>query len=77
MSSAQESMKIVGENVPVNEANLVFNEVLFGIAMLAFVALVVMEKLQPYRRFNNDMEKNRFLPIQRQSYLIIPKSCKP
>jgi len=71
MSSTQESLKIVGENVPVNEANLVFNEVLFGIAMLAFVALVVMEKLQPYRRFNNDMEKNRFLPIQRQSYLII------
>ena len=42
MSTAQESLKTVGENIQGNEVNLVFNEVLFGIAMLAFVALVVM-----------------------------------
>jgi hypothetical protein len=44
MSSAQESLQMVAENLPVNEVNLEFNEILFGLAMLAFVALVVMEK---------------------------------
>ena len=38
MSSAQESLQMGAENVAVNEINLVFNEVLFGIALLAFVA---------------------------------------
>ena len=44
MSSAPESLQMVAENLPVNEVNLEFNEILFGLAMLAFVALVVMEK---------------------------------
>jgi len=61
MSTAQESLKTVGENIQGNEVNLVFNEVLFGIAMLAFVALVVMEKLQPYRRFNSTVVKKSFV----------------
>jgi len=54
-------LKTVGENIQGNEVNLVFNEVLFGIAMLAFVALVVMEKLQPYRRFNSTVVKKSFV----------------
>ena len=61
MSPAQEPFQMVAENVPVNEANLVFNEVLFGIALLAFVALVVMEKLQPFRRFNSTVVKKSFV----------------
>ena len=61
MNSAQESFKIAGENIQGNEVNLLFNEVLFGIALLAFVALVVMEKLQPYRRFNSNLEKKSFI----------------
>jgi sterol desaturase/sphingolipid hydroxylase (fatty acid hydroxylase superfamily) len=61
MSPAQESLQMVAENLPVNEVNLVFNEVLFGIALLAFVALVVMEKLQPFRRFNSTVVKKSFV----------------
>ncbi|HCW06581.1 MAG TPA: fatty acid hydroxylase [Cytophagales bacterium] len=61
MNSSQESLKVAGENIATNEVNLVFNEVLFGIAMLAFVALVVMEKLQPFRRFNRQVEKKSFV----------------
>jgi hypothetical protein len=54
MSSAQESLQMVAENVPVNE-------VLFGIALLALVTLVVMEKLQPFRRFNSTVVKKSFV----------------
>lgn len=61
MSSGSESLRTVSENITGNEVNLVFNEVLFAIAMLAFVALVIMEKLQPYRRFDSALMKKSFV----------------
>ncbi|GAB6141652.1 sterol desaturase family protein [Methylosoma difficile] len=41
--------------------SLLFNEILFGLAMTAFLALVVMEKIKPYRRFNQKINKESFL----------------
>lgn len=37
------------------------SQVLFGVAILAFMALVVMEKLKPYRRFTDDIHKASFV----------------
>jgi sterol desaturase/sphingolipid hydroxylase (fatty acid hydroxylase superfamily) len=37
------------------------SQVLFGVAILAFIALVVMEKLKPYRRFTDDIHKASFV----------------
>ena len=47
--------------MPTNEVNLLPSQVFFGIAILAFVALVVMEKLHPYRRFTDKIVKESFL----------------
>jgi sterol desaturase/sphingolipid hydroxylase (fatty acid hydroxylase superfamily) len=40
--------------------NLLPSQILFGFAILAFFALVVMEKLKPYRRFTNTVGKSSF-----------------
>jgi sterol desaturase/sphingolipid hydroxylase (fatty acid hydroxylase superfamily) len=42
-------------------ANMLPSQILFGIAILGFIALVVMEKLKPYRRFTNKIDKASFL----------------
>jgi hypothetical protein len=47
--------------MPTTEVNLLPSQVFFGIAILAFVALVVMEKLHPYRRFTGKIVKESFM----------------
>lgn len=42
-------------------ASLLFNEMLFGLAMLAFAVLMVMERIQPYRKFTNKISKESFV----------------
>jgi sterol desaturase/sphingolipid hydroxylase (fatty acid hydroxylase superfamily) len=37
------------------------SQIFFGLAILAFIALVVMEKLKPYRRFTNSIDKASFV----------------
>jgi len=37
------------------------NEILFGLAMVAFFTLVVLERLKPYRHFTNKVGKESFL----------------
>lgn len=41
--------------------NMLPSQIMFGIAILAFFALVVMEKLRPYRRFTNAVGKASFV----------------
>lgn len=42
------------------EVNLLPSQIFFGIAICAFMALVVMEKLKPYRRFTDKIAKESF-----------------
>jgi sterol desaturase/sphingolipid hydroxylase (fatty acid hydroxylase superfamily) len=42
-------------------ASMLPSQILFGVAILGFVALVVMEKLKPYRRFTNKIDKASYL----------------
>jgi sterol desaturase/sphingolipid hydroxylase (fatty acid hydroxylase superfamily) len=42
-------------------ANMLPSQIIFGLAITAFVALVVLEKLKPYRRFTNKMVKDSFV----------------
>jgi sterol desaturase/sphingolipid hydroxylase (fatty acid hydroxylase superfamily) len=42
-------------------ANMLPSQIIFGLAILAFVALVVLEKLKPYRRFTDKMVKDSFV----------------
>lgn len=45
-----------------NESPEMFpSQVLFGLAILAFIALVVIEKLKPYRRFTDKIDKESFV----------------
>ena len=37
------------------------SQILFGLALLTFIALVVMEKLKPYRRFTDKIDKASFV----------------
>jgi sterol desaturase/sphingolipid hydroxylase (fatty acid hydroxylase superfamily) len=37
------------------------SQLLFGLAILAFIALVVMEKLKPYRHFTDNIDKASFI----------------
>jgi sterol desaturase/sphingolipid hydroxylase (fatty acid hydroxylase superfamily) len=41
-------------------ASMLPSQILFGIAILGFIALVVMEKLKPYRRFTSKVGKESF-----------------
>jgi len=41
--------------------NMLPSQIIFGFSILAFVALVVLEKLKPYRRFTNQMVKDSFV----------------
>ncbi len=38
-------------------ANMIPSQLFFGLAILAFMVLLVMEKLKPYRRFTNKVDK--------------------
>jgi sterol desaturase/sphingolipid hydroxylase (fatty acid hydroxylase superfamily) len=42
-------------------ANMLPSQIIFGFAICAFVALVVLEKLKPYRRFTNQIVKDSFV----------------
>jgi sterol desaturase/sphingolipid hydroxylase (fatty acid hydroxylase superfamily) len=42
-------------------ASMLPSQILFGVAILGFIALVVMEKLKPYRRFTNKIDKASFI----------------
>jgi sterol desaturase/sphingolipid hydroxylase (fatty acid hydroxylase superfamily) len=42
-------------------ANMLPSQILFGLAILAFIALVVVEKLKPYRRFTDKIDKESFV----------------
>ncbi|MFZ2725045.1 MAG: sterol desaturase family protein [Methylococcaceae bacterium] len=48
-------------NTVAQNSGLVFNEVLFALAMLAFVLLLVLEKLKPYRHFPAKIYKESFV----------------
>lgn len=41
--------------------NMLPSQILFGLAILAFMALVVIEKLKPYRRFTDKIDKPSFV----------------
>ena len=44
-----------------DSADMFPSQILFGLAILAFIALVVIEKLKPYRRFTNKIDKESFV----------------
>ncbi|MDO9269043.1 MAG: sterol desaturase family protein [Methylobacter sp.] len=44
-----------------NSDGLLFNEELFGLAILAFILLLVFEKIKPYRNFSNKINKESFV----------------
>ena len=48
------------ESLPSNDG-LHFTEILFGLAMLAFAALLIMEKIKPYQKFTNKIGKASFV----------------
>ena len=52
---------IVTETLQTGTSGLVVNEVLFSLAMIAFVILLVMEKLKPFRSFPSKVTKNSFV----------------
>ncbi|MGZ8135878.1 MAG: sterol desaturase family protein [Methylococcaceae bacterium] len=61
MSLTKENLSMAAENATGTDTSMLFNEVLFGIAIVAFLVLVVMEKMQPYRRFNKKIAKESFV----------------
>lgn len=44
-----------------NGSDLLFNEALFGLAIVAFLVLLVMEKIKPYRDFPQKISKESFV----------------
>ncbi|MGZ5025927.1 MAG: sterol desaturase family protein [Methylobacter sp.] len=44
-----------------NNSDLLFNEELFGLAILAFILLLIFEKIKPYRHFSNKVNKESFV----------------
>ncbi|MBA4252273.1 MAG: fatty acid hydroxylase, partial [Chlorobiaceae bacterium] len=44
-----------------NSGDLFFNEALFGLAILAFILLLVIEKKHPYRQFSAKVYKDSFV----------------
>lgn len=45
----------------INNSGLIFNEVLFGLAILAFILLLIIEKKKPYRYFPRKVYKDSFI----------------
>ncbi|MDO9104588.1 MAG: sterol desaturase family protein [Methylovulum sp.] len=56
MNATENALGAVGGQ----SSGMLVNEVLFALAMLAFVALLVMERLKPYHRFTNKIAKESF-----------------
>jgi hypothetical protein len=56
------------ENVS-TASGLIFNEVLFGLAILAFVLLLIIEKANPYRQFPTKIYKESFV-TNTEAFLI-------
>jgi sterol desaturase/sphingolipid hydroxylase (fatty acid hydroxylase superfamily) len=44
-----------------NGGDLLFNEVLFGLAIMAFIVLLVIEKIRPYRHFPQKINRESFV----------------
>jgi len=61
MNPAESALNTVGENLQNTANGMLFTEILFALAMLAFVVLVVMERLKPYRRFTGKIAKESFV----------------
>jgi sterol desaturase/sphingolipid hydroxylase (fatty acid hydroxylase superfamily) len=61
MNSDDYALKLVEISKQADSGGFMFNEVLFGLAMLAFVILMVMERLKPYRKFTSKMAKESFV----------------
>lgn len=59
--NTNDSLANAAASLPASENNMLFNEILFGLAVLAFVCLVVMEKKQPFRRFTHKVGKESFV----------------
>ncbi len=47
--------------MPTDATAMLPSQIFFGVAIVAFIALVVMEKLKPYRRFTNKIDKESFI----------------
>lgn len=47
--------------MPTEASNMLPSQIFFGLAILAFFVLVVMEKLKPYRRFTDKIHKESFV----------------
>jgi len=45
----------------INNNGLLFNGELFGLAILAFILLLIIEKVKPYRNFSNKVNKESFV----------------
>lgn len=51
----------VSENLAANPGDFMVTEVLFALAMMAFIALVVMEHIKPYRRITRKIAQESFV----------------
>lgn len=49
------------QSTTIGDGGLVFNQALFGLAILAFIALLVIEKRRPYRHFTVKVYKESFV----------------
>lgn len=48
-------------NESLSSSGLIFNQALFGLAILAFIGLLVIEKRSPYRRFTRGVNRQSFI----------------
>lgn len=51
-------MNVTDSSLPVSEQGLPLNEIFLSLAIAAFLLLIVMEGLKPYRRFDRKVSKN-------------------
>ncbi len=61
MNNQADSLSSTVETLQTNDANFLFNEIIFGVAILAFMALVIIEKIKPFRRFPQKIGKESFI----------------
>lgn len=52
---------MTSQSTAIGDGGLVFNQALFGLAILAFIGLLVIEKRQPYRHFATKIYKESFV----------------
>lgn len=58
MNTAEGSLQNANQVVPVSEQGYGFNDIFLTLAIVAFVLLLIMEGLKPYRRFDRTVVKN-------------------